>query len=119
MPLDKTIVSRKTRRNAGSPVAVVVVALALELVVSPPTTFAGMDETMKAFQQSEFSFARSVSEVPFYPIGWAQDNFYPRAEFKDERGVLPMGAVVEPDGTTFVLTIPKIIRSYPKVSSLS
>jgi opacity protein-like surface antigen len=72
-----------------------VVALALAVIVNPLTTFAGMDETMKAFQQSEFSFARSVSEVPFYPIGWAQDNFYPRAEFKDERGVLPMGAVVE------------------------
>jgi hypothetical protein len=59
------------------------------------TVFAGMDETLKAIQQSEFSFTRSVSEVPFYPAGWMQSRFYPRAEFKDERGVLPEGAVVE------------------------
>jgi len=63
--------------------------------MGPLTAFAGMDNTLKAFQQSEFSFARTVSEVPFYPVGWAQDNFYPRTEFKDERGVQPTGAVVE------------------------
>ena len=67
----------------------------LVLAMIPLTTFAGMDETMKAFQQSEFSFARSISEVPFYPIGWAQDNFYPRPEYKDEGGALPTGTVVE------------------------
>ncbi len=71
------------------------IVLALGLTLGPRMGFAGMNETLMAFQQSEFSFARSVSEVPFYPVGWAQDAFYPRAQFKDESGGLPAGTVVE------------------------
>ena len=33
-----------------------------------PTGFARMDEILKAVQQSEFSFAQSASEVPFYVV---------------------------------------------------
>ena len=50
-------------------------ALALAAAMGPLTAFAGMDNTLKAFQQSEFSFARTVSEVPFYPVGWARIIF--------------------------------------------
>ena len=82
-------------RPLARKVAASAVALALALTLGPLTAFAGMDEMLKAVQQSQFSFARSVSEVPFYPAGWAQVRFYPRAEFADERGVLPEGAVVE------------------------
>ena len=72
-----------------------VVALMLALATGPLTAFAGMNDILEAIQQSEFRFARSVSEVPFFPVGWAQDRFYPRAQFKDERGALPNGEVVE------------------------
>ncbi|MGB7747160.1 MAG: DUF6268 family outer membrane beta-barrel protein [Verrucomicrobiia bacterium] len=68
---------------------------ALALTMGPLTAFAGMDNMIEAVQQSEFSFARSVSEVPFYPIGWAQDKFYPSTQFKDEAGVLPESEVAE------------------------
>jgi len=67
----------------------------LALALGPLTAFAGMDDIVEAIRQSEFSFARSVSEVPFYPVGWAQNQFYPRTQFADEAGVLPDGEVVE------------------------
>jgi hypothetical protein len=79
-----------SRNLAGS-----AVALALVLALEPLTAYAGMDEMLKAVQQSQFSFSRSVSEVPFYPAGWAQDRFYPRTQFTDEAGGLPGGAAVE------------------------
>lgn len=84
------------------------VCLALALTVGPRFAFAGMNETLEAFQQSEFSFARTVSEVPFYPIGWAQDTFYPRAQFKDEGGRLPAGTVVE-NTLNFGLVLPAYV----------
>ena len=71
------------------------ILLALALLVWPRTTRAGINEIMDAVQSSEFSFARSVSEVPFYPVGWAQDKFYPNTVFTDEKGVLPGARVVE------------------------
>jgi len=70
-------------------------ALALGLMMGSLSAFAGMDDMLKAVQQSDFSFARSASEVPFYPVAWAQDRFYPSTQFKDERGVLPSGKVSE------------------------
>lgn len=60
-------------------------ALVLALTGASPVAFAGMDETLKAIQQSEFTFARTTSEVPFFPVGWVQDRFYPRAVFQDQR----------------------------------
>jgi len=70
-------------------------AFVLALAMGPLTAFAGMDVVLEAFRQSEFSFARSTSEVPFYPVGWAQNSYYPQARFRDEGGVLPDGEVVE------------------------
>jgi hypothetical protein len=72
-----------------------ILGLALALVLTAPRALAGMDETLKAIQQSEFSFARSSSQVPFAPLGWLQDRQYGRADFKDPRGVLPGAVVVE------------------------
>jgi hypothetical protein len=69
-------------------------ALALVLAARLPSAFAGVDDLVKAVKHSEFSFARVVSDVPFYPLGWAQDHFYPRAQFADQ-GALPNAGVVE------------------------
>jgi hypothetical protein len=82
--------------------------LALAMILGPRVALAGMDETLKAFQQSEFSFARSVSEVPFYPLGWAQDTFYPRSQFKESGGGLPAATVVE-NTLNFGLVLPVYI----------
>jgi opacity protein-like surface antigen len=56
---------------------------------------AGMQEILEAVKSSEFKFARSVSEVPFMPMGWMQDRFYPNSRFEDDNGVLPAADVVE------------------------
>lgn len=48
-----------------------------------------MQEVLEAVRDSEFRFARSVSDVPFLPMGWAQDTWYPNAGFEPERGGLP------------------------------
>jgi hypothetical protein len=54
-----------------------------------------MNEILDAIKQSEFSFMRSDSEVPFLPVAWAQDRFYPEARFEEEHGALPSAEVVE------------------------
>jgi hypothetical protein len=69
--------------------------ITLGLGLLPPAALAGVDSIWEAIKGSEFRFARLQTDVPFYPIGWAQDTFYPRARFKDENGVLPDGEVVE------------------------
>jgi len=69
--------------------------IALGFTLLPQAALAGVNDILKAIQASEFRFARSESQVPFYPVGWVQNNFYPRARFQDERGVLPDGEVVE------------------------
>ena len=70
-------------------------ALALALLAGSLPCFAGMNDTLQAIQQSEFSFARSSSELPFFPIGWTQDRFYPVASFKEDGGNLPSATMVE------------------------
>lgn len=52
-----------------------------------------MQEILDAVNASEFKFARSSSDVPFMPLGWAQDRFYPNAQFSG--GGLPNAGVVE------------------------
>ena len=69
--------------------------LGLTLLAGPVRSFAGMNDTMQAIEQSEFSFARNSSELPFYPIGWTQDRYYPVASFKEEGGNLPSATMVE------------------------
>lgn len=59
------------------------------LVMGPLTAFAGREDILEAGQESEFSFGRSLSEVPFYAVGWAQEHFCPRVWLKDEGGVRP------------------------------
>ncbi len=54
-----------------------------------------MDDILEAIKQSEFSFARSASDVPFFPVGWLQDNYYSAAEFEDQEGVRPTAEVTE------------------------
>ena len=69
--------------------------IVLALLAAPLRSFAGMNDTMQAIEQSEFSFARNSSELPFYPIGWTQDRYYPVASFKEEGGNLPSATMVE------------------------
>jgi hypothetical protein len=73
----------------------IALALLLAAGLGLSTAFAGLNETLKAIQQSEFTFTRTVSEVPFFPMGWVQDAFYPRAVFHDRLGLQPDGVVVE------------------------
>ena len=54
---------------------------------------AGMQEILEAVQSSEFRFSRSTSEVPFMPLGWTQDRYYPNSQFTDAG--LPGAGVVE------------------------
>jgi hypothetical protein len=75
------------RRNAALGVLI--------MLLTVQTVSAGMQEIMDAVKQSEFRFARSVSEVPFYPVGWAQNQFYPRTRFTDQNGGMPSVEVQE------------------------
>jgi hypothetical protein len=52
-----------------------------------------MQEILDAVNASEFKFARSSSEVPFIPLGWAHDRFYPNLQFSG--GGLPNAGMVE------------------------
>jgi hypothetical protein len=54
---------------------------------------AGVDDVLEAIKQSEFSFARSSSEVPFFPVAWAQDSYYPASTFTDVQGLRPAADV--------------------------
>jgi hypothetical protein len=89
--------SSTPRRIAARPKAqgVCIIALALVAVAGRQAVLAGVDEMLKAIEQSEFTFTRSESKVPFYPLGWAQNRFYPNAHFSDEGGALPGGSAVE------------------------
>ncbi len=52
-----------------------------------------MQEILEAVKTSEFRFSRSSTEVPFMPLGWAQDRFYPNSQFTGAG--LPGAGVVE------------------------
>ena len=56
---------------------------------------AGMQETLEAIQASQFRFARTQSEVPFLPLGWLQDRYYPNSTFRPEEGNLAEATVAE------------------------
>jgi len=55
----------------------------------------GMQETLAAIQASQFRFARAQSEVPFLPLGWVQNHFYPNSTFKAEDGNLAEADIAE------------------------
>jgi hypothetical protein len=54
---------------------------------------AGIQNILEAIQSSEFRFARTGSEVPFPPLGWMQNRFYPNSRFENEGGGLPQAEV--------------------------
>lgn len=54
-----------------------------------------MQEMLDAIKGSEFRFMRSSSEVPFMPLGWLQDQYYPHSTFKAEHGGLPEATAAE------------------------
>ena len=56
---------------------------------------AGMQEILNAIQQSEFTFARTASEVPFMPLGWIQERYYSNSRFEAERDGLPSVTVAQ------------------------
>jgi len=56
---------------------------------------AGMQETLDAIRSSQFRFARAESEVPFLPLGWVQDRYYPNSSFEPEEGNLAGATVAE------------------------
>jgi hypothetical protein len=64
-------------------------------VLAPLTAAAGIDDVLEAIKQSEFSFARATSAVPFFPVGWLQDSHYPAATFEDDGDVRPPADVTE------------------------
>ena len=54
-----------------------------------------MQEMLEAIHASEFRFARAKSEVPFFPLGWVQDRYYPNSTFKSADGNLAEADVAE------------------------
>lgn len=70
-------------------------AVFLVLLLTTLTTSAGMQETLEAIQASQFRFARTTSEVPFMPLGWLQDRYYPNSTFRPEEGNLAEVDVAE------------------------
>lgn len=87
--MNKELLTKETETTRGLPFM-----LLMALAAGPLAAFAGMDDIVNAVRQSEFSFARVVSDVPFFPLGWAQNRFYPNAKFESEGG-LPDAEVVE------------------------
>jgi len=67
----------------------------LAMLLATSTALAGMQETLEAIQASQFRFARMQSQVPFFPLGWVQDRFYPNSTFEAERGDLAEAGAAE------------------------
>jgi hypothetical protein len=70
-------------------------AYLIACVLAPLPASAGINDILEAVKQSEFSFARTTSDVPFFPVGWLQDSHYPAATFRDDRGVQPAAEATE------------------------
>jgi len=67
----------------------------LVMLLTVTRTQAGMQETLDAIRSSEFRFTRSESEVPFLPLGWAQDRYYPNTSFEPVEGNPAAATVAE------------------------
>lgn len=67
----------------------------LLLLLSVMPGRAGMQEVLEAIQASKFRFARTQSEVPFMPLGWLQDRYYPNSTFRPEEGDLAEAIAAE------------------------
>ena len=70
----------------------------------------GMREVLDAIRASEFRFTRTASDVPFMPVGWAQNRYYPNAGFKAER-TPSQGVTVEEYTVSAGAVIPVMVRS--------
>jgi len=82
--------------------------IVLAWILIPTIAHAGINEIVEAVQSSEFRFTRSDSEVPFFPIGWAQYQYYPGMRFEDVDSVLPDAKVVE-HSVNFGLVVPAYV----------
>ncbi|HSH10127.1 MAG TPA: hypothetical protein VK995_07035, partial [Oceanipulchritudo sp.] len=71
---------------------------------------AGMQDVLEAIEASEFNFARATSEVPFLPLGWATNNYYPQARFEPEYLLLP-DATVEENATSIGALMPVYVST--------
>jgi len=80
------------------------------MVISMSLSEGGMQEVLEAIKASEFRFARQSSEVPFLPMGWLQNSYYPDASFEPDRGDLPSGDVRE-NTLSLGAIIPVTVRS--------
>lgn len=67
----------------------------LLLGFSNPPSHAGMQETLEAIRDSQFRFARSESDVPFIPLGWVQNRYYPNTSFEAKEGTLSDASAAE------------------------
>jgi len=54
-----------------------------------------MQETLEAIRSSQFRFARSESEVPFIPLGWLQNRYYPNTAFEAKEGTVADATAAE------------------------
>jgi hypothetical protein len=70
-------------------------AFLIAAALVPLPALAGIDDILEAVKQSEFTFARTTSDVPFFPLGWLQNTRYSAATFTDEDGVRPSANVSE------------------------
>ena len=92
-------------RMSSNPGLLILVLLVFCL---PGSSRAGIQEILDAIKASEFRFARSGSEVPFIPVGWLSNNYYPNAEFEPNFVFLP-NAEVEQNTTSLGAGIPVYI----------
>ena len=104
------IQDREPLRTAGigSRLIARMTLITLTWVLIPTIAHAGINEIIEAVQSSEFRFARMESEVPFFPIGWAQYQYYPGMRFEDVDSILP-DAEVEENSVNFGLVMPAYV----------
>ena len=74
---------------------VIAIPILTLFVFTASTAHAGMQAVLEAIQASQFRFARTQSEVPFFPLGWAQDRYYPNSAFQPEAGDLASAVAAE------------------------
>lgn len=89
-----TVVKALCRRSARQR-KLVAALLTMLLACFPPLARAAVDDILNAIRDSEFRFARTSSEVPFFPVGWLKYAYYPATEFRDDDGVLAPAEAVE------------------------
>jgi hypothetical protein len=69
-------------------------AFLLLLLATMPAR-AGMQDTLDAIRASKFRSARAESEMPFIPLAWLQNRYYPNSTFESDEGNLAEARVAE------------------------